>query len=250
MKYPFFKEDTIGTRTQVTFVGDKLDIYIPKSYLPDSSSDTSVFANIIGDKIETIGLFWFAVGDKKYELQLPVKIQFEFASQRDFKGKIAPQLPEDTYIIYTLEKGDAFIYDTLHVNDIRDLQTALIKIIGAGKMPKTISYKDSLNIILKLLPASGAMDKLGVSSAVIEILLSEIYRMRRDPTKPFRLEAGKQGTSEYDFKLVRINRVPELNSNFNSLMGEDLSTELDNIVVRTRLGVKDRDTPMEKLIKM
>ena len=35
--YDFFKEETIGLRHQLTFIGDELRIYLPATYLADDS---------------------------------------------------------------------------------------------------------------------------------------------------------------------------------------------------------------------
>lgn len=245
MKYPFLREETVNGKNQVTFTGDELDIYLPENYLEEGSA----FARELGNDIETIGLFWFSVGGKKYELKLPIKMQFEFSSRKKFKGRLAPGIPSGAYDVFVLNKGDAFVCDTSHAQGIADLETMIIRILDAGRMPASVSYPEVIAILYNLLKSSGVGGKLGVSSAVFEILVSEIYRSRNDPTKPFRFEAGKQGTSDYDFRVVRLNRVPELNSTFSSIMGEDLFTEIDNIIVRNRTGVKDRPAGLEKLMK-
>ena len=36
-KYNFFKEETFDLRHQLTFVGDKLEIYLPKNYFGSHS---------------------------------------------------------------------------------------------------------------------------------------------------------------------------------------------------------------------
>ena len=72
---PFFKEETVGLRTQITFTGKKCEIYIPKYFI--NKNDNTAIAVEIGDRIETTGLFWFNVEGKWYEMQLPLKIQFK-----------------------------------------------------------------------------------------------------------------------------------------------------------------------------
>jgi hypothetical protein len=248
MSHSFLKEDVIGLRHQITFAGNQMKIYIPDSYLEEDS----VFAKVLGNKIETIGMFWFEVDGKKYELTLPIKMQFEYSEEERFKGKISPLLPSDSYHVFILKKGDAFLYDKAHVRQLTDLETMLLRIIDQGKMPRTVGYSESILILMKLLIASGVNSGIDVSSAVLEIMLSELYRNKHNPSEPFRklITDTRTHASDYDFRMVRMTKVPQLNSTFNSLLGEDTFNQLANCVVRNREGLKDRPSPMEKLLKM
>ena len=244
--YSFFKEETFGLRHQLTFIGKEMKIYLPKNYLePDS-----IFANKLGNAIQTLGLFWFSVDNKFYELSLPLKIEFEYQSEETYKGKLVPDLASLEYDVFVLKTGDAFCKDLNHKQDIGDLETMLLRVVDQGKMPATVSYQESISIILNLFSSSGIGSKLGVSAALVEILLSELYRNKHNPNEPFRkLITSSNSASMYDFKMIRMTKLPQLNSIFNSLVGEDTYNQLANAVVRQREGVKDRPTPMEKLLK-
>jgi len=245
--YSFLKEEDVGLNKQVTFIGDEMKIYLPKNFLePDS-----VFADRLGNRIETLGLFWFSVGSKFYELSLPLKIQFEYQSEEKFTGKLRPELLNLEYNVFVLKKGDAFCVNLNHKQDIGDLETMLLRVIDQGKMPATVSYAEAPEIMLNLFIASGVNTKLGVSATAIEILFSEMYRNRHDPSEPFRALLSKnKNASLYDFKLVRMARLSGLNSIFNSLIGEDTFQQITNSVVRTNEHTHDRPAPMERLMKM
>lgn len=244
--YSFFKEETFGSRQQLTFIGDELKIYLPKNYLEADS----VFANKLGNVIETLGLFWFSVGNKFYELSLPVKIQFEYQETDSFSGKLIPSLPAIDYDVFILNRGDAFCKDLLHIEGIGDLETMLLRIIDQGKLPANMSYDEAPSIMYNLFIAAGVKGKLGVTSTIIEILFSEMYRNKHNMSEPFRkLLANNKNASMYDFKLVRVSRLSGFNSVFNSFIGEDTYQQLANAVVRTKEHATDRDTPMERLLK-
>ena len=245
-KYNFFKEETFDLRHQLTFVGDQLEIYLPKNYLEDGS----VFGTILGDKIETIGIFWFKTNNKFYKFLYPIKIQFEYHEETSFHGKLIPELPNLEYDVFILKNGDAFCYDLNHIKDISDVERVLIKIIDEGKIPPIVNYNDALTLYLNLLVTSGYTTKLGTSSAIIEILLSEIYRNKYNPAEPFRkLITNSKTANLYDFKEIKLTRLTGLNSIFNSLLGEDSNKQLSNIIVRQREHKKDRMSPLEKLLK-
>lgn len=247
MKYSFFKEEKVGVRTQITFIGKELKIYLPKTFLEKGS----IFGTILGDKISTIGLFYFETEGKFYELTLPVYIEFLYSEQEKFKGKLTPKLPNMEYDVFILRKNDIFIHDIMHIQKVDDLETMLLKIVDQGKMPATVSYADTLNIILQLLLVSGVNDKLGAASAIIEILLSELYRNKNNPNEPFRkLITKNKNASPYDFKMIRMQKIPQLNSIFNSLIGEDMYNQIASSVVRYRDKTPDNISPIEKLIKL
>lgn len=245
--YSFLKEETFGLRHQLTFVGREMKIYLPKNYLEKDS----VFANKLGNCIETIGLFWFEVEGKKYELTLPLRIQFEYQETSTYKGKLTPDLLSLDYDVFILRAGDAFVKELNHKQDISDLENMLLRVIDQGKMPQTVSYEESLTILLNLLEACDSTSALGVSSTILEIVLSEMYRNKHNVSEPFRMLINKSNTaSMYDFKIVRMNRLSGLNSVFGSLTGEDTYQQIANSIVRTKEHAPDRESPLEKLIKL
>lgn len=241
--YSFLKEESYGLRSQLTFIGDEMKIYLPKNFLEPES----IFASKLGNVIETLGLFWFSVNNKFFELSLPIKIQFEYQETETFKGKLVPDLPNLEYDVFILKKGDAFCKDLSHKEDISDMETMLLRVIDQGKMPQTVSYTEAIDIMLNLIESNG---QLGVSSSILEIILAEMYRNKHNPSEPFRkLITSSKSATMYDFKLVRMSRLSGLNSIFNSLIGEDTYSQLANSIVRNREHIKDRPSPMEKLLK-
>lgn len=245
MAVPFLRQDTFGLRTQETFIGNSCEIYIPTYFI--DQDDNRAIAKELGDRIETIGLFWFKVDGQYYELQLPLKFQIQFSEKEKKKMRIQPNLPEDEYMIYKLKNGDAFVYDTLHKKDLDDLKKDFIgKLLENGKLPSTISYNDALTIFINAMRAC-EFSSLGLSAVSVELMLSEMYRSKRNMREPFRKIYN--GHNDFDYKMVRITKIPELNSTFTSLIGEDINNQLIASVLRKREGVKERELPVEKIIK-
>ena len=246
MSLPFLKRETKGSRTQETFTGTKCEIYIPESYF--NKGDKNAFAIEMGSRIETIGLFWFKVnGTDWYELQLPVKIQFEFDSSKKVHTKLQPGMKDDDFVVFTVLKDQAFIYDVLHKKDVDDLRiTFMNRMIENGRLPSTLSYEDSFEVFMNAIIATGGWD-LDMSSVSLELLLSELYRDSKNLHRPFR--KAYNGHNGYDFKMVRIIKLPEINSTFTSLIGEDISNQLIASVVRSREKINEKSSPVEKIIK-
>jgi len=241
---PFLREEKIGLRTQVTFTGNKMKIYIPAYFLEDDSMGV-----IIGRRVQTIGLYWFSVDDKFYELQIPVKISFEFSDREKKTLRLKPGMPMMTYEIFMLEIGDAFIYDTMYKQSIEDISFFLSKMIEGAKMPPTVSYDEVLGIFLKALEVTEIKGKFGVGSVTLEFLLSELYRDKKNNGYPFRMSFDGKRVSPFDYKMVRIIKVPEMNSTFTGLTGEDVNQQLVAAVLRNREGRAERISPIEKIIK-
>jgi len=244
MAYPFFKEEKVGLREQLTFKGNKLEIFLPSYFL----DETEGIATVIGDKIETIGLFWFKVDNKMYELQIPVKIMFGFSERYKTKMKLQSNIQEKEYDVFVLLNGDPFFYDLNYKKNLDDLTFFISKIIEGGKLPDTVSYNEVFTLYLKAMEITD-ITKLGISAVTLEFMLSEMFRNRKNLSQPFRLAYNGKNIDEYDYRLLRIVKIPELNSTFTSLLGEDIKQQLISSVLRTREGKKDRISPIEKIIK-
>lgn len=245
MKYDFLKIEKKDMREQATFIGDgELLFYVPKAYFDDG------YAKTIENRIRTMGIVAFKYKDKFYKLLLPIKIEFEFTESTKFKGKLKPEIAQMEYNVFVLKTGDAFVYDINHPQDINDLDFFFNNVIAYGKIPAFIKYNDSISVVLQLLLSGGLKTKLGVSSVLLEGMMSQMYRNINNIYEPYRLVAGKPNHhNQYDYKLVGLKKVPALTSIFSSVTGEDTTSQIANSIIRTRTGVKDFETPLEKLIK-
>ena len=165
---PFLREEKIGLRTQVTFTGNKMKIYLPSYFLEDDSMGV-----IIGRRVEAIGLYWFSVDEKYYEFQIPVKVSFEFSDRQKKRMKVKPEMPEIEYDIFTLENGDAFLYDTNYKENIDDVIFFIQKLIEGAKLPPTLSYEEILSVYLKALEVTKINSKLGIGAVTLEFILSD-----------------------------------------------------------------------------
>lgn len=246
MGFSFLKKETFGLRTQETFTGNRCEIYLPQYFFNKSKPEIAI-AKELGDRVSTIGLFYFKVDGEMYELQFPLKFEFQFSDTDRKRFKIKPELPEEDYNIYILKNGDAFVYEILHKKDLDDIKKDFIgKLVEGAKLPGTIPYDDTLNVFLKAMLATDVTD-LGVSAVAIEFMLSEMYRNKKNMREPFR--KAFNGHNNFDYKMVRITKLPELNSTFTSLIGEDINNQLVSSVLRKREGAVERETPIEKIIK-
>lgn len=241
---PFLREEKKDLRTQVSFVGNKMSVYLPSYFITDPSMGA-----IIGRRVETIGLFWFSVNEKFYELQIPVKVSFEFSEREKKKMRLKPNMPDIEYDIFTLTNGDAFIYDVNYKENIDDVIFFIQKLIEGAKLPPTLSYEEVLGVYLKALEVTKINAKLGIGSVTLEFILSELYRDRRNTSNPFRLRYDGKTVSPYDYRMLRIVKIPEMNSTFTGITGEDINQQLISAILRNREGKKERKSPIEDIIR-
>jgi len=248
MKFPFFRYETLPAGKRVYFQGEKLKIYIPSYYFDQMEG----LARTMGQQIETLGLFDFEVfkneDDKKgviYEIQIPIMIKFSFSERETGRLKIKSQIPENDYHIFTLYKGDIFMDNIQYKKSSDDTFKFISKLMHGAKLPNTISYDDIMKIYLNMLTISG--DKLGVPAFTLEAMISELYRYKKDVSKPYRLRYKPQ--NPYDYKMVRITKIPEMNSTFSGLASEDVNHQILAGILRNREGKKEMTSPVEKVLK-
>lgn len=245
MKYSFLKEEVYDLRHQLTFVGDKMEIYLPTSYIDAQPA----FAQFMGEFVESLGLFLFKVDGKMYELNLPIKFKFEYSERSKVTLKLKPELPSNDYYVFTLNKNDVFCYDINHRQNLDDIMFFMNTIIEGGKLPNTISYDDVLDILLKAFDVTNS-GNLGLSSVNYELLLSELFRTKSSLNTSYRFTINKNPSKKYDYKMVRLTKIPELSSAFLGLVGEDISQQLASAITNTRAGREDKVSPAEKLLKL
>jgi hypothetical protein len=243
MAYPFFREDKVDGRNQLTFTGTKLEIFVPSYYL----LPTEELAQIVGNKINSLGIFFFKTDNKVYELQIPVNIMFEFSDQYKVKTRLKPELPIMEYDVFVLSKNDAFIYDLYYRQSFDDIMMWISKLVQGAKLPPTLSYNEVFSLYVKALQVTNINSRLGIPALSIEFILSELYRSKQNLNRPFRF--AYNGNNEYGYRMIKITKVPEMNSTFTGLLGEDIKQQLVSAISKYREGRQDRVSPMEKIMK-
>lgn len=243
--FDFLQERTVGLKTQLVFEGNELEIYLPVNYLTNEPA----LASIVGEYIESIGLFLFKADGKLHELSLPIKFMFGYSERKKWNGKLMPDLKAQDYDVFVLKKGDIFCEDINHRENIKDIMFFMNTLIEGGKLPDIIAYDNTLNILLQALAITNS-GSMGVSSVTYELLLSELYRSKNNISTPYRIYANNNPGKNYDYKMIKLTKIPETTSNFLSLIGEDINHQIVSAIYNTRNNRKDKLSPAEKLLKL
>lgn len=230
------------------FDGDICEVYIPRYFFENG------LAEKYGNIIKTFGIFNFRVFSKE-ENKDKAKLHLnKFASPIHMTPtnieKASLDLfgngPEE-YMVLTFYKNDTFINSLCVAKNAQDV-LKFITVITAGKLPSNIPYDKVLEIWLNNLEINGT--KLGVSSVIYELIISEVYRDRKDISKPFRFRAGKGDKVDMlDYKSVNLKTVVNYNNTFTSVTFEDPDYALTTSVNRLRYNEKETVSPIEKVIK-
>lgn len=234
----------------IVFTGPYMEAYIPEFYFEGKLGED------YGGSLQVFGLFNIRMFDAKGK---PLKLEtFNVPSM----VTITPTEVEERKQIQLLEGDDGeidlyrvakFYKDGIVMKNSIPHDAAnvelFISILFRGKVPKTIPYSQVLRIWQKNLDLNGV--KLGVTSTILEVIISEIYRNKKKPEETFSKLIGKDPTvSEYAYRRANIREICARNSTFAALTFEDLDAMITSALNIKQYGKQESSSPVEKIVKM
>lgn len=138
-----------------------------------------------------------------------------------------------------------------NINLVEDSDNAssYLNMLTSASIPDTIPYGMALAMWRKNLELNGV--SFGVSSVILEIILSVIYRNKDAVEEKFSKRYGKDlSTTEFDYITASIRQICQYASTFVGMTFEDMNSMVTTSLNRARDGVKESETPVEKVIKM
>jgi hypothetical protein len=200
-------------------------------------------AEIIDDKLSTIGFLKIAVKDKDkvkmYRLNLPITIMINatdiYKEENVYKIDFEPN---DIIIDNSMYALSATISAKNANNFLNLVTTGKI----AAEAPEEIT-----SIFKKNIEMNGL--KLKVQSALIEAMISEMCRYSFNETIPFRLALKSKKVSMKDFTMVNIKEISRLSSVFNAISFEDIKKSIEASVLMTRMNSEQSISPVESTLK-
>lgn len=122
-----------------------------------------------------------------------------------------------------------------------------LKFLMSGKMPCIIPYSKALDVWRKNQMLNGV--NFGLGSVYLELVLSVLYRNPSDLSQKFAKIAGNNDIGDYDYKFASVRQICQYNSTFTALTFEDIDSMITTSLNKTREKVKERETPVEQIIK-
>lgn len=227
------------------FAGNKMEIYLPTEYFKNG------FASPVGSNVNTLGIFNFKImglnetnKGELHTLMLPTDITFSYSNMKKDKLKLSSSLDEDDYLIYELYNEDIFIERLQIIENSADSKK-FIDLLHSGKIPNTINYNLLHDLYYNSLNLNHV--SLGVSSVIIELILAELARNKKDLNKAFRFTANENNLNDYRF--IPIKTLPELNSTFAAISFENMNHSIITAINHTRNDDDESVSPLEKTIK-
>jgi hypothetical protein len=226
MQIPFLTKKTEEQITSYTYNGNSvLEIFLPSVNFERSNGRT-MLSSRVGRLIDTVGIFYFFEGKDLYFFSLPINIQFEYTAERKQKSfKLNSKIPPTDYTVFTLRKGDKFIYNDIYILNVKDTN-GILNTFYQAYLPSTIAYEDIYEIFSNAFFSTKM--KFPAVSVLLEALLSQLYRSKTNIYNPFRLSYN--GRNGYAYQNINIKKVPEVSSLFSSLVGEDGYYQLTQIL--------------------
>lgn len=268
MKFSFLEK----VNNTVVFKGKRMDIIIPNIFFKQDISEEQ------GMDVKTFACFYMKVYDNlddlskynKYQFFLPEMITFSYSQSSEekeipefFNNKndiednldLADEdseviLKEDNsgYKIYTLFENDLFIKNTMIVKSYKNTEK-LVKLHQGAKIPNSVRYNDFVKLYLENMKTNGT--DLQVPSVIIEVIISELARSKRNKEIPFRKVIGKNNSnvSQLDYRQIGIKTLAWITSTYTAMSSEDINKSLTYSVEKSRTGGSELESPIEKTIK-
>lgn len=224
------------------YCNDYMEIYIPASYFKDGIAINN------GSSIETIGIVYTRtyLNGKEGEiklLNLPIIVNlmvYEF-KQETIKvhgtslDVMTLMYLKDSYVLHqTVTKG-------------REVAEAFLGSIMAGKLPRTLSYPQVINMWWRNLEIAGISFK--VPSKIYEMIIASIYRNPNNPKERYGQYYGKQTNPDgYDYVTDNVRNVVKNLSTFSGMVFEDIGTMITSGINNSVEGIDEPVSPLEKII--
>ena len=241
----YFKSDG----TYIYLAAPLAEFYIPMYYFDESEGG---FAVNNGSTISTMGLFNVSIKNDKGDsikdgiFNVPTNITL-YVQEKEVRNVDLPGTGSENCLVLTYYKNSKI----MPVDMVKDSENVseYFSLITKGKIPQNVPYDKAITIWIKNQSLNGAY--LGVSSALLEMILSVLYRDKNDLSKKFATVAGKTpNISMHDYTMSNIRTVCQYTSTFNSITFEDIDTMITASLDRTQSNADEDHTPSEALLKL
>lgn len=232
------KDDQLIVSSKV----QQVDFLLPQSYF------NSEIAYFMADQIFCLGIFpiRYKVMDKWHysQLSLPLVVKLNIYSDLvSTKFKLDGEVQD--FKVCSIPSGSVAIDSTVHIQSLDNVKM-FMDIFNTAKINSSISYTDITPTYKEAFSKNGI--GLGVPSVLLEALISEMCRTKKDENTPFRHVAGKTGDVK-DYQFIGLKRIAETSSVLAAISFENMNKSIRTSIKQTREGVEQRKSPLEKMLK-
>lgn len=139
--------------------------------------------------------------------------------------------------------------EVMDSNIIKDSDNCLtfLQMVMRGNIPNTLSYPEVITIWRENMLINSV--HFGVQSDTLEMILSQSYRWKKDPSIPFAKVYGTSGVSPYDYIAVSARDICKYTATFTAMTYEDFDAMVTSSVNRDLKNLTDAVSPFEEVIK-
>lgn len=248
MRYPeskFFKIDG----DTLLFTGEYMEMYIPKYYFDKEWAET------VGDNYKVFGLvniriFNDAEGKDPNPIRvfnLPVKIMtYPSGDYEVRKMDLGGQEGPEAVAVLKYYTND-IICDS-YMAKVTSTFKDFLQILTGGKVPAFTPYDKIMEIWKRNMDIAGI--SFDIPDSTYEIVISKIYRSKRNPQKTFGYVLGKDPKhDQLDYTTFTPRQITKTDSVFTGLIFEDMDQMITSGINRTNKELPDKTSPMEEIIK-
>ena len=221
-----------------------------RAWIAKAHFDNNV-AKEFSDKIMCVGDFpvWFAAeaeGGKGVDarMDLGVVVGISFSSKTMVEKRIDPNGEPERCWELTIKRGEPFMETITHVQD-HESARFFLHYFNLAKLPSDMPYKEIPERLKRNFAVNGV--STGLSSVVVEAIVSEMMRDGKDPKVPFRRTAGRTG-ADTGYSPAKLKDLPGLNSTFGGLSSERIKDQIQMGILSEREGKTSQTTPLEKVM--
>jgi hypothetical protein len=237
---------------------DHAEAYIPYELFKDAESagKKSTIVGAYGEGIKAVGIFNMRFFDSTYTgpesiknfplrtFVYPNMIETYPTSYSEQDLILDDGLELDKYLVLFYDRGDIMMPTTVK----KDSQNCekFMSMISAGKIPVTIGYDE----ILKAWETNFAINGVnpGVPSVIMQCIISEKYRYKKNPIMQFRKIAGKGPYDKNSYIIANMREVASYSGVFNALTFEDMGAMLTTSLLMSRRNEIQNKSPIEKVL--
>lgn len=235
---PFAREEG----DSIVVIWDRVDVIIPDSYFTDPP-----IAEDMGGVVEVLCFVDVRAYEKPeskprvFGIRLPAKVRVRYID-----ASIEENEDGDKVRVFSSRAGDVLV-DDVNVVQSSDNVSGLFRILVGARITG-VSYPDLGALFIDGARLNGA--GTGVTRSVLEAVISEMARWKKDNSIPLRIPLAAGKATEGDFVLVKLKDIPRLNSVFTGIGFEDIQLAVQSGVRKTAMGETQRISPMEELVKL
>lgn len=221
--------------------------FVPDNYFVDVKQNP--IAQVYGQYVTLVGIIDWAIMDKNGKIgeinpfMFPSIFMCKPNRIEKVKGYKIGNVGARDYRIFHFKKGDEIVSDINTPNIIDNVETTFDMLaISGNKMPNTIPYDHLHEYFPKSMELNG--DSYGANMQIFGILVSELCRDPKDPSRPFRYSDMKDMTG---YKRVSIKQIPSYISPYVAFTNENQDESIMAAVLMDD-EKKFKHSPLEKVV--